>query len=76
MKHLIYLLSVVSFCVACKKDYKCTTTIQRVEDDYELQVTEEEYKSISKDEMQDIEGVEFKTYKGMDAKYITVCEED
>ncbi len=75
MKHLIYLSFLILTCIACRKDYKCTTTVQRVEDQYELEVTVENHENITKDERDEIEGVERKTYLGMDADYITVCEE-
>lgn len=76
MRHLIYLSLLIISCIACRRDYECTTTIQRVEDNYELDVMVETHENITKDEMEEIEGIEYKTYQAMDAEYITICEEE
>lgn len=76
MKKILYILALSFTFIACKKDYECVTTIVRTDNDVELAKEIKIEDSKSKNDIKDIEGVEYKTYLGMDATYTTICEEE
>lgn len=75
MKKILYILALSFTFIACKKDYECITTIVRSDNDLELAKEIKLEESQSKNDIKDIEGVQYKTYLGMDAVYTTICSE-
>lgn len=74
MKTILSILVLSFLCVACQKDYECTTVIIRTDNNVELATQINFHNNRTKKQIKDIEGVQYKTYLGMDATYLTTCE--